>query len=1326
MGVVYKAEDSRLKRSVAIKFLPNHIAKNDEESKRFEVEAQAAASLNHPNITQIYAIEEVDGELFISMEFVEGRELADIIKNKPLPIRDAVDIAYQLAEGLKAAHDRGVIHRDIKSSNVMITPEGLVKIMDFGLAQISGGIHVTKIGSTLGTASYMSPEQAIGEKMDERTDIWSVGVVLYEMLTQNLPFKGAYEQAVIYSILNEEPDPIISVRDDVPEMLQGIVQKLLKKEAKERYQSMQELISDLKKLSAIISGGVTKSGVRDFLKRAAFTSKEETSIQVEAERRNITSLYCSLQFIDETHDEVDPEDLSEIMPQCLEILDKVIKRYSGFVSSNSADGISVCFGFPVAHEDEAKRALLTAIGVREGIESFSSKMQKDKHISINVRMSLHTGLVMIKDFGGGVNLDDIEIVGETPGIAFHLQAHTEPNSIVVTEATFKLIENFFEYRELGEHKIKGSGKPLKIFQVFNQSAVKGRFDVLTEKGLSPLVGRSKELHLLIDSWENTLESMGQVIVLEGEAGIGKSRLVQEIKEHIQKTPGNWLIELFCSPYFQGTALRPIIELFESSVLEFEDDFSAEDKLNKLEGFLVQYGLALSEAVPLFCSLLSIPMGTKYNSLALTPEAQKNKIIETLINLLLSRAAQQPVLLIADDLHWADPTTLELLKRVIEQISIYKVLIIFTYRPGFSEPWDKNSNITKISLNRLPQKEIDNLVTRVAKGKTLPPLVIEQIKKKTDGVPLFVEELTKMVLESNLLIENKDRYELKDELTTLAIPATLQDSLMARLDKMGSSKEIAQLGATIGREFSLDLISNISELNKEDLTRALGNLVHAEILYHRSLLGKESYIFKHALIQDVAYESLLKSKRQTIHKKIVSILEEKFSEMTETEPELFARHYTSAGIYDKAIAFWHKAGFKELQRSYNFEAINLLTNGLKLLEKLPDSPEKNQTELLLQATLGPAVIATKGFGASEVGAIFSRSAELCKMIGDTPHLFPSIWGQWVYNLVQANLKTAVNLSSEMLKMGEQYSQTAMLVEGNWTMGNNLFWLGDFENSAKHLESAVSLYDPSKHHAHAYIFGQDPQVAAKCYLSYTSWYLGFPDTALKLTDEVLKIANRLNHPFSIGWALAFGMMVAGFRRDADLTLQRTKATIDYCQKQSYPFWISASMVWLGWAMTERGNFAEGISTMRQGLSIFDAIGSNVVQPLFMGILAEVLGDNGNLDEAFDIVDRAFQKAQVQEEKASEIDLYRIKGKLLLKQSKANVELSEKYLNDGLAMANKLNAKSRKLQAAIELSSLWKDIGKKEHARKLLSDVCNSFDEGQTTRDFVLANQLLKELS
>jgi class 3 adenylate cyclase/predicted ATPase len=1016
--------------------------------------------------------------------------------------------------------------------------------------------------------------------------------------------------------------------------------------------------------------------------------------------------------------EIDPEDFMEVMPLCLDICRKVIDRYEGYITEQIGEDLSVCFGYPAAHEDEAKRAVSAGLGILEGIRSFSHKLHEERSIRASVRVGLHTGLVMVRDSEKNSGSGPIEIIGETPRIASQITSQSESDNVMASETTYQLVKGFFETRSAGEYSIKGLSKAIPIYSIIHQSVARSRLEVELLAGFTPLSGRKKETALLQHSWQNAHDGIGQVVLLRGEAGIGKSRLLQEIKDHAARDSSSWLIECFCSPYFQGSALYPIIELLKTSVLEFDEETSNEEKLKKLEGFLVQYGSSLPETVPLFCSLLSIPLSGDYKPLALTPEAQKNKIIEVLINLLFLRASEQPVLFIVDDLHWADPTTIELLKLTVEHVPSYKILTILTSRPEFQEPWDTDTNLTKVSLNRLSSSEMESMVLELSFGKKLPADVLSHIKEKTDGVPLFIEELTKMILDSGILVEQDENYTQIDIVKSVKIPATLHDSLMARLDKMGQSKEIAQLGATIGREFSFDLIHAVSQLDEEILKEELHNLVKAEILYRKGLLGKKNYVFKHALIQDTAYQSILKSKRKEIHQNIAQVLENKFTHLQSTQPELFAHHYTEAGIYDQAVNYWQQSGMKSLQSSANLEAISHLTRGLDIVSKFEEGPQKDQTELMLQATLGPAVIATQGFGSAQVGEIYRRSAELCTSIGETPHLFPSIWGQWVYNLVQANLNDAKTLSEEMLTLGENYNQSSMLVEGRWTIGNTLFWLGEFDKSRENLEKAIELYDPAEHHKNAYIFGQDPLVGAHCYLSYTEWYLGYPDKALNRTNEILEVARNLNHPFSIGWALAFGMMVAGFRRDPEMTMQRTQETIDYCQKQAYPFWLTASQVWLGWAMTEKGDIEEGINMMKQGLAGFDMIGSNVVQPLFMGVLAEVLCDNGIIDEAYELINKAVDKARANHEKASEIDLYRIKAAILMKMSDDNKKEAEKNILIGIEMADQLNARSRKLRALIDLYNMHDEGSKK------LKELYDSFTEGHSTRDLILAEMTLQQ--
>jgi predicted ATPase len=548
--------------------------------------------------------------------------------------------------------------------------------------------------------------------------------------------------------------------------------------------------------------------------------------------------------------------------------------------------------------------------------------------------------------------------------------------------------------------------------------------------------------LLLEHWAQVTDGFGQVVLLSGEAGIGKSRLVQVLKEHVAAEPQAWLTPCQCSPYYQHSAFYPMIDLLERVALRFDREESPQQKLSKLEGFLVQYGLSLVEAVPLFASLLSLPLTADYAPLTLSPGQQKQKTMQALLTILLRIAAQQPVLFVMEDLHWVDPSTLELLSLLVDQGPTARILALFTYRPDFSPPWTGRSHLTQVTLPRLPRRQAAELTGRVAHGKALPPEVVEQVVAKTDGVPLFVEELTKMVLESELLREHEERYELTGPLPPLAIPATLHDSMMARLDRLATVRGLAQLGATLGREFSYDLLQAVSPWVEGTLRRGLHQLVEAEFLYQRGLPPHATYLFKHVLIQDAAYQSLLRSTRQRNHQHNAQVLEARFPETIETQPELLAHHYTEAGLMAQAVHYWHKAGQRAHQRSANQEAIRHLTKGLELLATFPDTPQHAQRELALHIALGAPLMATKGYAAPEVERTYSRARELCQQQSATAELFPVLWGLWRFYAVRAECKAARELAEQLLTLAQSVQDAALLLEAHLALGTSLSYLGEF--------------------------------------------------------------------------------------------------------------------------------------------------------------------------------------------------------------------------------------------------------------------------------------------
>ena len=630
----------------------------------------------------------------------------------------------------------------------------------------------------------------------------------------------------------------------------------------------------------------------------ASPQRESSSVVLppsDAERRQLTVLFCDLVDSTALSSQLDPEDLREVVRAYQDTCAKVIARFEGHIAQYLGDGLLVYFGYPLAHEDDAQRAVRAGLGIVEALGQLNTHLGQERGVHLAVRLGIHTGLVVVGDVGGGARQEQLAL-GETPNLAARLQGLAAPNTLVISAATFQLLGGFFACQPLGTPLLKGLAQPLAVYRVLYESMARSRLEAASSTGWTPLVGREQEIGVLRERWAQVKDGLGQVVLLSGEAGIGKSRLVQVLTDQVAAEPRAWLTPCQCSPYHQHTALYPLIDLLERVVLRFDREESPQQKVGKLEGFLVQYGLPLAEAVPLFAAFLSLPLPADYAPLTMSPEQQKQQTLHALLTILLRIAAQQPVLFVMEDLHWVDPSTLELLSLLVDQGPTACILALFTFRPDFPPPWTGRAHLTQLTVNRLPQRQAVEVIRQVAHGKVLPPEVVEQIVAKTDGVPLFVEELTKMVLESGLLQEQDERYVLTGPLHPLAIPATLHDSLMARLDRLAAVKALAQLGATLGREFSYALLHAVAPWEEGIVHQGLHQLVAAEFLYQRGVPPQATYTFKHALIQDAAYQSLLRSTRQQYHQRIAQALEAQFPETVATQPELVAQHYTAAGLH----------------------------------------------------------------------------------------------------------------------------------------------------------------------------------------------------------------------------------------------------------------------------------------------------------------------------------------------------------------------------------------------------------------------------------------------
>ncbi|MBI3303954.1 MAG: AAA family ATPase [Deltaproteobacteria bacterium] len=1082
------------------------------------------------------------------------------------------------------------------------------------------------------------------------------------------------------------------------------------------------------------------------------------SEQIPAERRQLTVMFCDLVGSTALSEQIDPEELREVVRAYQEACAAVIRRSDGYIAQYLGDGLLVYFGYPLAHEDDAQRAVRAGLGIVTEIQQLDTQLQQTveviRELPLQVRIGIHTGLVVIGEMGRGGKREDMAL-GDTPNIASRLQGIAQPNTVVISPATYRLTQGFFACRALGPYTLKGISSPLEVYQVLSESGAQSRFEVAVTTGLTPLVGREQEVRFLLERWEQAQEGMGQVVLLNGEAGIGKSRLVQVLKDRVA-SEAHARVEYRCSPYYQNSALYPVIDHLQR-LLQSGREASPEEKLHKLEEVLEQAGLALPEVMPLFASLLSLQPDSstghapRFPLPVLTPQRQRQKTLEALLAWLLKEAERWPVLLIGEDLHWADPSTLEFLSLLLDQSSTARILIVLAFRPHFSPPWATRSHITQLPLGRLGRKQVEVMVERVTGGKALPAEVLQQVVAKTDGVPLFVEELTKMVLES---VGATGRSPLQP----LAIPATLHDSLMARLDRLATAQEVAQLGATLGRDFSYELLQAVSPFEETELQKSLATLVQAELLYQRGLPPRATYFFKHALIQDAAYQSLLKSTRQQYHKQIAQVLEERFPETRETRPELLAYHYTEAGFREQAIPYWQRAGERAIGYSANMEAIGHLSKELELLRALPDTPERIQQELRLQIALGAPLVATKGYAAPEVERVYARARELCQQLGETPQLSPVLLGLWVFYLTQAELQTAHELGEQLLSVAQRQQDPARLLWAHMALGATFYSRGELGPARAHLEQGIVLYDPQKRRPHTFRAVQDPQVACLSYASHVLWYCGYPDQALKRSHEALALAQELSHPYSLAIALSFAAMLHQFRRERQATQERAEATIAVCTDQEFPYWLTWGTILKGWVLAEQGKGEEEIAQIRQGMAANQATGAKLWRPCFLTLLAEAYGEVGQAAEGLTLLAEALTEGHKTGERIYEAELYRLKGELSPKsrqvadksktsqdksgvrspesrqvktsQDKSEVQSleseAEEYFRRAIDVARSQSAKSLELRATMSLSRLWQQRGKQEEARQMLAEIYGWFTEGFDTPDLKEARALLEEMS
>jgi predicted ATPase len=996
----------------------------------------------------------------------------------------------------------------------------------------------------------------------------------------------------------------------------------------------------------------------------------------------------------------------------------VIARYDGFVARYVGDGILTYFGWPTAHEEDAERAVRAALEIVHTVRRASSTED------LSVRVGIATGSVVVGDQAGTGDQSKLA-VGSTPNLAARLQGLAIADQIVIAASTRRLVGNTFELTDLGEHDLKGIAEPVHAWRVERALATESRFDAHRGgSALTPLIGRGEELDLLLSRWSQARDGEGQVVLLSGEPGIGKSRILGALRERLE-TQGVQALRFQCSPYYMNSAFWPTIDNFERT-LKFARDETTDSKLDKLEVLIVtQYGRPLAD-VQFVAAILSIPCEARYGAPAMTPQKHKDEMLRTLVDITEAVARKQPSVLLFEDAHWADPTTLEVLDLLIDRVKIIPLLVVLTHRPEFQSRWSGQGHVGALNLSKLTRTQSAAMVSTLAGGKALPETLLEQILTRTDGVPLFVEELTKSILESGELTEAGGHYDYAGAARAVTIPATLRDSLMARLDRFMPVKEIAQIGAAIGREFSYELIAAVAPMPAAQLDDALVQLSASGLAFRRGTPPDAVYSFKHALVQDAAYDSLLKSRRRGLHGKIAHVIEARFPNITATEPEVLAHHLTAASLAEAAIPLWQAAGDLALKRMALAEAIVHLNRGLELISTVPWSWQRDASELGLRSLLGTAWQALKGWTSPEVWTSLHPALALAKSLERHDALAPILWGLTNHILTLGRVAESLPRVEEMLDIAKATGDADLLLAGHQIACVCYSYAGEFTKSAEHLDKVLDLYDDEKHRHLVDLLNMDPKTHTGCWGSVCIWILGYPDRAMRLNDEKDAHARRLGHPFDFGFGLAHGVHIYDHRGDLGDLLKRAEEIERLGRENSLAVhWAIGAPMCRGQALIQKGSPAEGIAPLKAAIAVWEAIGGKLHLPITKTFLAEALLLTGDLDTALDLVDEIV--AQIErpgwEERIYYAEVLRVRGQIL--SLKGDLDGAERNFLASLDWARRQQAKMWELRTSTSLARLWQSQGKRQDAYDLLAPVYGWFTEGFDTKDLLEAKALLDDL-
>ncbi len=1061
--------------------------------------------------------------------------------------------------------------------------------------------------------------------------------------------------------------------------------------------------------------------------------KSSTTKPKAAERRQLTVLFCDMVGSSALSARIDPEELRDIMSDYRSICSEVVDRYDGHVAQYLGDGVLVYFGFPRAHEDDARRAAHAALEIVKRIPQQRYPVQQGDDIQLAVRVGVHTGLVVVGEIGGGDKRS--MALGETPNIAARIQDHADQNTVIISEDTLHLLGDRFDCESLGDHPLKGFSQPIELFHVTQVRTQKNRFLGKRRKNHNKIVGRDQETDLILERFKQARKGVGQVVLLNGDPGLGKTRMVQMICEMAADDQCT-ILDCCGAPYYKNSFLFPVMDMVRR-IIGLTNNSDEHQQLSRIQQTIATLGMDTQTVTPVLAELLSIPMSdsndTQLEIASFTPQQKKLQTLNTLVELLKTLAQQRFILLVVEDLQWVDPSTIELLSQLINQPGLSNIFAVFTFRNEFSSPWQPRANLTQITLNRLTQKQSGSMIRQLCERKTLPMEVFTEIISKTDGIPFFVEELTNNVLRSSLLIEKEDHFELSSNMSQLGIPSTLQDSLMSRLDDLGEDKELAQISATLGREFNHELLSAVSKQDETQFQASINRLLNAELFFQQGQAPQAHYRFQHALLRETAYHSLLKRTRKKYHQRIATLIKDRFPNIAIDNPEILAHHYTEAECYNDALKYWLAAGRYAIQRSANIEASAHLNSGLAIFKKIPRSPQTSLLELALQTTLGLAIMMSKGYAAPEVEKAYARAHDMCVTISEENTIFPVLYGLWEFYIVRADMKEAFKLANELQQVAARSKVQSFLQEAQRALGTTQFWKGELSEALTNLELPIDAETENPTSQSTLVaYSQDAQVAAHANASCVLWLLGHPKQAVERGKLALDLAKQLSHPFSQAYALNFLGTLAQLCGDPALTYQYADAQIALSETYGFSFWAATGRMLKTWS--EAANQAPEVTcqAFQQALNDYEKSGNRLARSYFQSILTGLYQQAGKLEEAQRVIEIALRESSTGEGFFN-AELLRLKGELVLAQHQPDYAAAENFFIDAHVHACSQNANALALRAATSLAHLLNSQKQKgrtgtalrtslDEAKTRLKICLNQFTDEKRTADILIAQQLL----